>query len=104
MRKVWAVILVISLTGGACTTVNLPEAPTPGPDRVVGIEVRCTILSGSDVFEVVGETRCREAIENLGASYLSRHVKVLTIRTSGGSAYTVAVDGDQSVALGDAWP
>lgn len=86
------------------------EAPAPEADRVVGIDWQCTLRRNSDgeLFNMRGEARCaaaaRGAEEQDANVFMMEHVKVLTVRTANGNAYTVAVDGDDYVMVGAAWP
>lgn len=96
------------------TPSPLPAAPTREPDRVVGVESECTLLLTADgettTFELQGESRCLDARDSAatpranGSVYLSKFSKVLTIRSSDGVVYTVAVDGGDPVSLGSTWP
>jgi hypothetical protein len=85
----------------------------PAPDRVVGIEWRCTVYSTDRTVEVRGAAGCEEHeggtsdIYKLPApstSTLVNRRQELTVRTSMGTTYTVAVAMSQTVKLGDEWP
>jgi hypothetical protein len=83
------------------------------PDRVVGIEVRCTILyTPEQTAEFRGNEGCRVSVggssdlyDPPGGGYLLRNRRQeLTVRTPSGTSYTVNVPMDTKVALGDVWP
>ncbi len=81
-----------------------------GPDRVVGIEWRCTLNTvethGADgcPSNPAGTGGSAEVFKtNSGATVMNRRQE-LTIRTPSGATYTVNVSPDTKVALGDAWP
>lgn len=99
---------LLGALGAACTTVEAPQLPTPGPDRIVGIDWRCKVqrTSDSQVYELHGANQCSDAYASAqtGNVYLTEYAKILTIRTSGGLTYTVTIDAGSSANLGDEWP
>lgn len=110
MRRVGltAPVLAAFWFGMACITVEREVLPTPGPDRVVGIDWHCTVRRNSDgeLFELQGAGQCEVAFASRGesTSYLTKYVRVLTVRTGSGAIYEIADDGNSSIEIGDIWP
>lgn len=109
--------LLMAATACGDTTVIAPVAPTPGLDRVVGIELRCTAHTTGDSSDrdiwgamcmwneatVVPEINDQSVAAIPGTTFSNRR-KIVTVRTANGTAYTIAVPMTQAVALGDPWP
>ena len=86
------------------------DAPTPEADRVVGIDWQRTLRRKGDgeLLNLRGSAQCAEAKRSANVPDPSfdmmKYLKVLTIRTANGNAYTVVVDGDDYEMVGAAWP
>lgn len=93
-------------------TATPHSTPTPEPDRIVGVEWKCTLIATGDgetrTFELSGEPQCEDARGSTPSSgtslYMSKDLKVLTVRTAQGLVYIVVVDGNDPAAIGDPWP
>jgi hypothetical protein len=92
-------------------TLSAPTAtPTREPDRVVGINERCTLMlrsGGGGRLELQGtEAAGTCPTEHDAASGILRldWRKELVVRTASGTTYQTTVSGDTSVTIGDPWP
>jgi hypothetical protein len=117
MKHVWIAGAAIAVLLAACGGDNGKATPTPEPDRVVGIEIRCDTWSSDSLHRELWGALCTESYtveaSNLSDSSVAglgsgggtafNRRKVLTIRGAAVS-YTVNVPINTSVALGDVWP
>jgi hypothetical protein len=113
------VVLLFTVLGYADKTrlhwvADDPTAtPLVAPDRVVGVELRCTHYSTDRTVELRGAAGCEEQEGGTSdiykypapsASSLLNRRQELTVRTSMGTSYTVAVSLITKFAIGDEWP
>lgn len=99
-----AALMLASLAACGDTNVLPQPLPTPGPDRIVGFEVKCTLYVVPP-REFTG-TACNALRNAADTSANAAEVhQVLTIRTPQGTVYTVVVPYDfADVTLGAPWP
>lgn len=78
------------------------------PDRVVGIELRCTLTENVvktwDFRGDVCRSRFDPFVQAAPSSFFIVKQQELTIRTALGTTYTVRVEMNPIVSIGDPWP
>jgi hypothetical protein len=125
MQRYWfgavALVIVMAFVGfGYADKTRLhwvaedsPAASQVAPDRVVGIEWRCTVYWPDRTVDVRGAEGCAAREGGLSDIYKSspsdtsrlvNRRKEITVRTPMGTNYTVNVPPDTKVAVNDEWP
>lgn len=99
MRRAIVSLVSLGLVAAGCTKVEQPIAPTPGPDRVVGIELKCDI--GEKTF--TGWDICPR-LDSIGSNQFVNYRKEVTVRTFAGQTYWVSYGAEHEVWLGMEWP
>ncbi len=99
VRRALVFLAILAVALGACTTVEAPPGPTPGPDRVVGIELKCDI--GERTF--TGWDTCPR-LDSIGSDQFVNYRKEVTVRTFAGQTYRVSYGAEHDVWLGMEWP
>ena len=95
--------LVIAATISALSIVSYvaltsDSEPTPQPDRVVAVLVKCQVwVTGGKALDLTG-SECQQA--DRAVNYRTQ----VTVRTSEGSTYQIDVPTTTKVAVGDTWP
>ena len=125
MTRYWAGALAIALVAIAilATLLAIGGLSALEPDRVVGVEWRCTYFSNGKSEDLRGAEAClagekgglsdRYLYPEPSKASLHNRRQELTIRTADGKTYSVNVPPDskskqcdecQWMALGDEWP